>query len=230
MAEGIADNMAEETVKPIVAVFANAKEPKERFYGKRRIRRAAELLGQKLGEAGYDVLYGGGSMGVMGWVTNMAHNFGSQIYSLVMKRFAGDKEATPAIILDNESVNEYQRMPKFCHPNQTEKGAELGLKDPEAFFVLPGGSGTMRELTQAIEEIAYNNGPPVIVVKVGRWNRGIIKDFDRAVKAGAIKKECYGKVRIWNPKKPLSKAFEDRVSRRDRITKVAKKLLHIKAV
>lgn len=170
--------------KPLVAVFAGAQAPTG--WRGRRLQKMAEKLGQEVGEAGYDVIYGGGSRGLMGWMTNAAYKFGAQIEAVLLHRFEHDKEATPAKIVGVVD-NEYERYPLMLAQN------------PEALFVLPGGSGTHREAWQGIEEAIYNHGAPVILVDSGRTLRGIKKDFNQAIKDGLIKPEFKNVLRTYNP-------------------------------
>ena len=170
--------------KPLVVVFAGAQAPTG--WRGRRLRKMAEKLGQAIGEGGFDVVYGGGSRGLMGWVTNAAYKFGAMIEAVLLHRFEKDKEATPAKIIAAVET-EYERFPIMMAQN------------PQALFVLPGGSGTHREAWQGIEDAIYNHGPPVILVDSGRSLRGIKKDFNKAIKDGLIKPEFKNVLRTYKP-------------------------------
>jgi uncharacterized protein (TIGR00730 family) len=176
--------------RPLICVFAGAHTPKDR-----RILKAARAVGKALGEEGFDVLYGGGSRGVMGEVTNAAHAAGAKVKAVLLERFAGDKEATPAEIVAVHET-EFQRFPAFAGQR------------PVAYVVLPGGSGTSREAWQGIEMAMYDDGPPVILVKVGKYNKGIKKDFRRDIKAGLIDAWHRNVLQEVKPGQPLGPALK----------------------
>jgi uncharacterized protein (TIGR00730 family) len=178
--------------RPLICVFAGAQDPEDPA-----ILKAARELGTAIGEGGYDILYGGGSRGVMGEVTMAAYKAGANVKAALLKRFSHDKEATPAEIV-GVVENEFQRFPLFLAQN------------PVALFVLPGGSGTLREALQGIEMAIYNEGPPVVLARVGKHLSGIRAEFNHSVDAGLIKPEHINVLRDWHRGQPISEVLEAR--------------------
>jgi len=97
------------------------------------------LFGRKIGELceeikkrGFEIVYGGGSIGLMGLLATTANQFDIPIYG-VIPEFLAEKE-----ILHKNLTNTY-----IVKSMQEKKEKMIELSD--AFLVLPGGVGTMDE-------------------------------------------------------------------------------------
>jgi len=98
---------------------------------------AAFALGQQLGAAGCTVVYGGGSAGSMGAVANGALAAGGEVIGILPK-FMADLEWGHAGISRMELVEDMR-----------ERKHRL-LTGSDAVVALPGGSGTLEELFEAM--------------------------------------------------------------------------------
>lgn len=172
-------------VRPKITVFAGSGTPQDS-----QILLAAETLGQRLGEAGYDLIYGGGTMGVMGAVAAAAQKAGAQVTAVTLQKYAQEPQLDKAevFVVEDESAR-FKLL--TTHGN------------PVAFFVLPGGPGSLREALQGLEMAVYENGPPVILVQVDDYLDGISHYFNRAVESGLIKKGKEHCLKLWSPQKAL---------------------------
>lgn len=118
---------------------------------------AAEQLGRALAERDVRLIYGGGSIGLMGVVMRSVLEHGGAVTGIIpeflMRREVGNPALTELIVVD--SMHERKRH-------------MFELAD--AFAVLPGGLGTLDE---AIEIITWQqlglHGKPIAVLSVGDY-------------------------------------------------------------
>lgn len=149
----------------------------------------AQKLGRKIGEAGYDLVYGGGTGGVMGIVAQAAKDAGSNILAVTLQKYADEEQIDDATIVIVET--EAERFKFFTNTS------------PKAYFAMPGGPASLREALQSLEEAVYGDGSPVILVKIGAYLDGIKQYFDLAVQAGMIKENKKGSLKLWYPDNEL---------------------------
>ena len=150
------------------------------------IIQAAETLGQEIGDCGFDLIYGGGTIGVMGAVAMAAHSAGACVEAVTLEKYRHEEQIADASLSAVET--EAERFAKF-----TER------ENLSAFFVLPGGPGALREALQALEKAVYDNGPPVVLVEVSDYLYGIRHYFECALVAGLIKSTKADCLRTWRP-------------------------------
>jgi uncharacterized protein (TIGR00730 family) len=118
---------------------------------------AAKQLGRALAERDVRLIYGGGSIGLMGVVMRSVLEHGGAVTGIIpeflMRREVGNPALTELIVVD--SMHERKR-----------RMFELA----DAFAVLPGGLGTLDE---AIEIITWQqlglHGKPIAVLSVGDY-------------------------------------------------------------
>lgn len=99
--------------------------------------RDTATLGQTLARQGVTVVYGGGSVGLMGALADAVLKEKGRIIGVIpefmMKLEWGNKNATELIVVEDMA----QRKKKF-------------IEDVDAVIALPGGSGTLEELSEVI--------------------------------------------------------------------------------
>ncbi len=158
-----------------VAVFAASSMMNDPGYAA-----DAAYVGKALGEKGHKLIYGGGSRGLMGVVSESAMKAGGEIAGYMMECF-------------NESVQYPQKdFETYCHTLADRKQDMLLAAD--AYIALGGGFGTLDEILEAgIEQ--YMGGymdPPVPMKPIILINRnGIYEPFmaqlDKFVQEGSAK-------------------------------------------
>src|SRR3954468_22465605 len=98
---------------------------------------ATERLGRAFVAAGVEVVYGGGSTGLMGRLADTVIAHGGRIKG-IMPRFMNDVEWAHRGVTDFELTDTmHERKAKF-------------LDGIDALVALPGGSGTLEELLEAV--------------------------------------------------------------------------------
>jgi len=96
----------------------------------------AQRLGATLADHGYRLVYGGGSVGLMGAAATAAHNAGGAVLG-VMPRFLLSKERI------YDSVE--HRIVDTMHERK-----QMMYDESDAFIVLPGGIGTLEEAVEML--------------------------------------------------------------------------------
>lgn len=100
-------------------------------------RKAAECMGSHLAEAGLELVYGGGNVGLMGVLANACLSAGGKVIG-VIPEFLVRKEVAHRALVDLRVVGSMHQRKKLM--------AELG----DGFVALPGGFGTFEEWLEMI--------------------------------------------------------------------------------
>lgn len=127
------------------------------------------MLGRLLARAGIELVYGGGSTGLMGAVADGALAEGGYVVG-VLPRFMQEIEwghAGLSDLLVVETMHERKR---------------LMFETADAIVALPGGSGTLEELSEVItlKRLGMYTGPIVLVNTDGFYDT-LLSFFDRAI-------------------------------------------------
>ncbi len=113
---------------------------------------ATERLARALVAAGVEVVYGGGSTGLMGRLADTVLDLGGRIKG-IMPRFMNEVEWAHRRVTDFELTDTmHQRKARF-------------LEGVDGLIALPGGTGTMEELLEAVtlKRLGQLTQPIVIV-------------------------------------------------------------------
>ncbi|GMH18129.1 hypothetical protein Nepgr_019970 [Nepenthes gracilis] len=153
-----------------VCVFCGSSTGKRDAY-----RDAAIQLGQELVARGVDLVYGGGSIGLMGLVSQTVHRGGGHVLGIIPRSLMG-KEIT------GETVGEVRPV-----ANMHQRKAEMA-RHSDCFIALPGGYGTLEELLEVITwaQLGIHN-KPVGLLNVDGYYNYLLTFIDKAVDDGFIK-------------------------------------------
>src|SRR3989442_4553335 len=115
---------------------------------------AAASLGRSLAECGVTIVYGGGAVGSMGALADAALAAGGKVVG-VLPRFMYDLEWGHPRLTELRLVGD-------LHERQ-----RLMIEEVDAIVALPGGSGTLEELMEAITWKRLGlHGHPIVLVNV----------------------------------------------------------------
>lgn len=115
-----------------IGVFCGSKTGAHEDY-----RKAAAELGRLLVAQGYGLVYGGGSVGLMGVLANAALEEGGEVIGVIPEKLATKELLHPGVEDMRRVANMHDRKALM---------AELS----DAFIALPGGYGTYEELFEVI--------------------------------------------------------------------------------
>ncbi|MBN9669957.1 TIGR00730 family Rossman fold protein [Labrenzia aggregata] len=136
---------------------------------------AATRLGQLIAEAGLRLVYGGGSVGLMGTVANSALESGGQVTGIIPHFL--EKREVMLETLDDLIVTRDMHERKL-----------LMFEKSDAFIALPGGIGTLEE---AVEMMTWaqlgQHRKPVLLADINGFWSPLIELFDHMRAQGYIR-------------------------------------------
>jgi uncharacterized protein (TIGR00730 family) len=137
---------------------------------------AAVDVGTLLAKEDIELVYGGGSVGLMGVVADAALAAGGRVTGVIPKRLFKAEVAHTGLtrLIEVESMHE-RKMEMF--------------RRSEAFIALPGGLGTLEELTETATwlQLGLHSKPIVTLDVTGFWSP--FHDFiERLVELGFMKR------------------------------------------
>ncbi|CAK9148269.1 unnamed protein product [Ilex paraguariensis] len=152
-----------------VCVFCGSSPGKNPSY-----QLAAIQLGNQLVERNINLVYGGGSIGLMGLVSQAVHDGGRHVLGVIPKTLM-PREIT------GEPVGEVQAV-----SDMHQRKAEMA-RQADAFIALPGGYGTLEELLEVITWAQLGiHDKPVGLLNVDGYYNSLLSFIDKAVDEGFI--------------------------------------------
>ncbi len=148
-----------------VTVFAASSQALDTDY-----INAAGRLGRTLAEAHIDIVYGGGSHGLMGAMADGALAAGGKVFGIIPE-FLTRVEKGHQGITNLEIVND-MRTRKACM-----------LDDSDAVITLPGGCGTFEELFEVmtLKRLGQFLGP-IILVNTNNYYNGLVDFLQQSIR------------------------------------------------
>ncbi|KAH9328026.1 hypothetical protein KI387_000134, partial [Taxus chinensis] len=136
---------------------------------------AALDLGKELVKRRIDLVYGGGSVGLMGLVSQTVYNGGCNVLGVI-------PSALMPLEISGQPVGEVKTV-----ADMHERKAEMA-RHADAFIALPGGYGTMEELLEMItwSQLGIHD-KPVGLLNVDGYYNCLLALFDKGVEEGFIK-------------------------------------------
>jgi len=141
-------------------------------------------IGKKLTEIiakyNFSIVYGGGQVGIMGVVAKKALELGINVTG-VIPEFLNVKEIMFKDINSLKIVKDMSQRKKLLY--------ELG----DAFIALPGGTGTIEEITEVISwKVLGLHDKPILFYNFKNFWNPLIKQFDY------INKNSFGNINLQN--------------------------------
>mgnify|MGYP003853550423 CR=1 FL=1 len=167
--------------KKSICVFCGSSGKVDQAY-----RNAATNFGTLIGERGYDLVYGGGRVGLMGLTADAALAAGASVTGVIPKFLedyeVGHRGLNELIITDN--MHDRKRI-------MYEKA--------DAFVILPGGLGTMDETFEVITwtQLGLSRKPVVLANVNGFWDP-LVALFDHFVATSFARPENRSIIQVAN--------------------------------
>ena len=138
-------------------------------------REAAAALGVELVERGWGLVFGGGSVGLMGVVADAVLEGGGEVIGVIPQALA-TKELLHVGVRDMRRVRDMH-----------ERKAVMS-EHADAFVALPGGYGTFEELFEVITwaQLGFHR-KNIGLLNVGGYFDPLVNLIDRAIESGFIK-------------------------------------------
>ncbi|KAK8598368.1 hypothetical protein V6N13_094340 [Hibiscus sabdariffa] len=152
-----------------ICVFCGSSPGKKSSY-----REAAIELGRELVSRNIDLVYGGGSIGLMGLISQAVFDGGRHVIGVIPKTLM-PREIT------GETVGEVKEV-----SDMHQRKAEMA-RQSDAFIALPGGYGTLEELLEVITWAQLGiHDKPVGLLNVDGYYNSLLSFIDKAVEEGFI--------------------------------------------
>ncbi|XVF33729.1 hypothetical protein REPUB_Repub17cG0193500 [Reevesia pubescens] len=166
---------------------------------------AALELGKQLVERKIDLVYGGGSVGLMGLISQAVFNGGRHVLGVIPKALLSHE-------ISGETVGELKTVADM-HQRKSEMA-----KHAEAFIALPGGYGTMEELLEIItwSQLGIHE-KPVGLLNVDGFYNSLLALFDKGVEEGFIHSSARNIVVIADTAEELIRKMEEYAPEHDKV-------------
>lgn len=155
-----------------VAVFCSSSDAIDQVYVD-----GARKLGQIIGERGWELVFGGASVGLMGHLADAVKAAGGSSIGVV-------PEMLVARGIASDNVEEM-----IVTPDMKTRKATIADK-ADAFIALPGSIGTMEEmLEQAVLKSLKQHAKPIVVVNLEGYFERLFELFDEMIEKRFLKME-----------------------------------------
>lgn len=130
----------------------------------------ATQTGQIIARSGYRLIYGGGTLGLMGAAAKSAHENGGDVLGIIPK------------FLESEAGS-YDGIPHRATADMHERKKQM-YDEADAFIVLPGGIGTLEEVVEVISWLRLElHSKPIIFLDNNDYWAPMIALIDHTINA-----------------------------------------------
>lgn len=137
----------------------------------------AERFGRLVGAAGLTLVYGGGSVGLMGTVARAALEAGGHVTGII-PRFLVERE-----VMLNE-------VSELIVTEDMHERKRLMFEKADAFVALPGGIGTLEELVEQMTWLQLGqHRKPILIADIGHFWKPLLVLLAHMREAGFIRRD-----------------------------------------
>lgn len=153
-----------------ICVYCGSRKGERAAY-----RLAAESLGRSLVAHGIELVYGGGSVGIMGVIAGEVLAAGGHVIGVIPELLAVKELLHPG-------VSDMRLVPDM----HARKALMADLSD--GFIALPGGFGTLEEVFETITWAQLGiHAKPIGILNVAGYFDGLLRFLDRSFEDGFIR-------------------------------------------
>lgn len=143
-----------------------------------------EKLGALMARQGRTLIYGGSNKGYMGTISNPFVAADGEIVAIIPNLFPNEviysQPATKLVVVEN-----------------MQQRKQLMLQQADAFIALPGGVGTLDELTEILSAIQLGlNHQPVALLNIEGFFDPFLQQLQLMVSEGLMKQELYNTILV----------------------------------
>ena len=147
-----------------ICVFCGSSVGKNEMFAE-----AAKNLGKTLAERKIHLVYGGGTLGLMGSVSTAAHLEGTQVLGIIPEALAEGNITGTTVGEELRVSSMYDRITKM-------------IEHSDAFIALPGGFGTLEEIFHSVSWAQLNiHNKPVGLLNICNYYDDLLIFLDKAV-------------------------------------------------
>ena len=137
-----------------------------------------EILGEKLGNRGHNLVYGGGANGLMGAAARGVVKGGGNVVGIAPSFFNVDGVL-------------FQECAEFVYTETMRERKQIMEERSDAFVVVPGGPGTFDEFFEilTLKQLGKHK-KPVAIFNINRYYDSLVKMLQNAVEQKFMTAEC----------------------------------------
>ena len=153
-----------------VCVFCGSSAPADPRY-----RDAARALGALIARRGVDLVYGAGSVGLMGELADAALGHGGRVIGVIPAGLFAREVGHTGLTELHEVASMHERK-------------QLMYDLSDGFVALPGGLGTLEELAEVATWSQLGlHSKPVVLLNAGRFWDSLLTQLDLMARTGLLK-------------------------------------------
>ncbi|MCW3846544.1 TIGR00730 family Rossman fold protein [Sphingomonas sp. LB-2] len=158
-----------------IAVYCGSATPADPVYIE-----AARMVGHGLAKRGIGVVYGGGKLGLMGAVADSALAAGGEVIGII-----------PTALVNAEVAHRGLTRLEVVETMHERKARFVDLSD--GFINLPGGTGTMDELWEALSwaQLGYHSDPIGLLNIAGYYDK-LVEFWEHMGAVGFVRPQHQG--------------------------------------
>ena len=158
-----------------IAVYCGSATPADPVYIE-----AARMVGHALAKRGIGVVYGGGKLGLMGAVADSALAAGGEVIGII-----------PTALVNAEVAHRGLTQLEVVDTMHERKARFVDLSD--GFINLPGGTGTMDELWEALSwaQLGYHSDPIGLLNIAGYYDK-LVEFWEHMGEVGFVRPQHQG--------------------------------------
>lgn len=139
---------------------------------------ATEVLGEKMGNRGHNMVYGGGANGLMGAAARGVVKGGGKVIGVAPSFFQVDGVL-------------FQECAEFIYTETMRERKQIMEERSKAFVVVPGGPGTFDEFFEilTLKQLGQHK-KPVAIFNINGYYDFLVKMLQNAVEQRFMTKEC----------------------------------------
>ncbi|MHB1021684.1 MAG: LOG family protein [Acidobacteriaceae bacterium] len=138
-------------------------------------RTTAAELGKAMAKAGYGLVYGGATVGLMGTVADAVLHAGGEVTGVI-----------PQVLMKQEVA--HTGVTELHVVDSMHERKALMASRSDAFVALPGGFGTLEEFCEVLTWLQLRiHNKPCLLLNVSGYYNGLLAFFDHAVVEGTLK-------------------------------------------
>ncbi len=157
-----------------ICVFCGSSSGNNPVYSK-----TAAELGRLLAEHSYNLVYGGGNVGLMGILSSSVMDNGGEVTGII-----------PVLL---HSMVPHRKISELIVVKDMHERKSLMYRLSDAFVCMPGGIGSLDELLESFTwlQLGYHS-KPVCVLNINGFYAGLLSQLDFMVTEGFLRREVLG--------------------------------------
>lgn len=167
--------------RPLVAVYCGSRTGHNPIY-----INTAFVLGEKLAQAGFGIVYGGASIGIMGAVADGVLSKNGVVVGVI-----------PTFFLEKRHEIAHPNLTKLHLTDNMHTRKAVMAQYASAFITLSGGFGTLEEMSEiATWRQLKQHHKPMILLNTNNFYHHLIMQIDQAVEEGFLSKDDANALKI----------------------------------